>query len=180
MCVLCLLVYFAPCSQRYPSPLQFYLGVSTNGPQNRLPWIEGLSLKPRHPCELTHIRILSVKGLARGVCSEGVPRTKTNPVRPKNKRDKMANSQCNSTENGRFVPRTGPVCPKCGSRLSLTPSRPRCLHLLVFFLPEEIGFSCRQTIGVQKLWVQKSEIGEECRQFWACIFGLNFFGGVGA
>ena len=37
----------------------------------------------------------------------------------------------------RFVPGTRPVCPKNGSCLSRTPSRPKCLCLLVFLLPKK-------------------------------------------
>ena len=39
-------------------------------------------------------------------------------------------------DGSQFVPGRGPVCPRDGSCLSWTPSRPKCLCLLVFCLPE--------------------------------------------
>ena len=43
--------------------------------------------------------------------------------------------------------------------------------MLIFGLP------CEQNLGVNKFWVRESEIGEECRQVWAWILGVNFSGG---
>ena len=40
------------------------------------------------------------------------------------------------------------------------------------------GLPCKQKITVNKFWVQESEIGEECRQFWTLISGVNFWGGL--
>ena len=40
-------------------------------------------------------------------------------------------------DGSQFVPRRGPVCPKDGSYLSQTPSRPKCLCLLVFSCPKK-------------------------------------------
>ena len=39
-------------------------------------------------------------------------------------------------DGSHFVPGRGPICPKDGSCLSRTPSRRKCLCLLVFFLPD--------------------------------------------
>ena len=39
-------------------------------------------------------------------------------------------------DGSQFVPGTGPVCPRDSSCLSRTPSRPKCLCLLVLFLPD--------------------------------------------
>ena len=65
-------------------------------------------------------------------------------TRPRDKRDKMAITLWNSREKGRIVlgtgpnlsQRRGPVCPRDGSCLSRTPSRPKCLCLLFFFLSD--------------------------------------------
>ena len=38
------------------------------------------------------------------------------------------------------------------------------------------GLPRKQKIAVHKFWVQESEIGEECRQFWTWILGVNFLG----
>ena len=38
----------------------------------------------------------------------------------------------------RFVPGTGPVCPRYDSSLSRTPSRQKCLGLLIFSLPDQL------------------------------------------
>ena len=40
------------------------------------------------------------------------------------------------------------------------------------------GLPRKQKIAVNKFWVRESEIGEECRQFWTWILGVNFFGGL--
>ena len=40
------------------------------------------------------------------------------------------------------------------------------------------GLPRKQKIAVNKLWVQESEMGEECRQFWTWILGVNFLGGL--
>ena len=66
------------------------------------------------------------------------------PTRPRDKRDKMAILLWNSKkerpvcprDGSHFVPGRGPICPRDGSCLSRTPSRRKCLCLLVFFLPE--------------------------------------------
>ena len=39
------------------------------------------------------------------------------------------------------------------------------------------GVPHKQKIAVNKFWVQESEIGEEYRQFWTWILGVNFLGG---
>ena len=39
-------------------------------------------------------------------------------------------------DGSHFVPGRGPICPRDGSCLSRTPSRRKCLCLLVFFLPD--------------------------------------------
>ena len=41
-----------------------------------------------------------------------------------------------------------------------------------------VGLPRKQKIAVNKFWVQESEIGEECRQFWTWILGVNFLGGL--
>ena len=35
---------------------------------------------------------------------------------------------------------------------------------------------CKQNIGVKTCWLRESGIEEECRQVWAWILGVNFFG----
>ena len=42
-------------------------------------------------------------------------------------------------DGSRFIPGTGLACPKQGSRLSWTPSCPKCSCLLVFSLPDLSG-----------------------------------------
>ena len=42
-------------------------------------------------------------------------------------------------DGSHFVPGRGPICPRDGSCLSRTPSRRKCLCLLVFFLPDRIS-----------------------------------------
>ena len=66
------------------------------------------------------------------------------PPRPRDKRDKMAILLWNQTEKGQFVPGTGPILSRGGVPflpgtvpLSRTPSRRKCLCLLVFFLPDQ-------------------------------------------
>ena len=44
-------------------------------------------------------------------------------------------------DGSQFVPGRGPVCPRDGLCLSQTPSRPKCLCLLVFFLPDSRNFT---------------------------------------
>ena len=39
-----------------------------------------------------------------------------------------------------------------------------------------IGLPRRPRIGVKTFWAQTCEIGEECRQFWTWILGVNFWG----
>ena len=54
---------------------------------------------------------------------------------------------------------TGPVCPKDGSGLSQTPSRPRCLCLLVFSCPmkcRSCPLKCPSVFETQELVSQKS------------------------
>ena len=95
-----------------------------------------LSWGAKKPINRKHINIF-LTALA-GQSSQG--RT---PTRPRDKRDKMAILLWNSTENSRFVPGIGPtlfqgrvpVCPRDGSCLSRTPSRQKCLCLLVFSCP---------------------------------------------
>ena len=41
-----------------------------------------------------------------------------------------------------------------------------------------VGLPRKQKIAVNKFWVRESEIGEECRQFWKWILGVNFLGGL--
>ena len=41
-------------------------------------------------------------------------------------------------DGSHFVPGRGPICPRDGSCFSRTPSRRKCLCLLVFFLPEQL------------------------------------------
>ena len=41
-------------------------------------------------------------------------------------------------------------------------------------LLEYVGLPREQKISVKKCWVRESEIGEECRQFWAWNLGVNF------
>ena len=43
-------------------------------------------------------------------------------------------------DRSQFVPGRGPVCPRAGSCLSRTLSLPKCLCLLVFFLPDFFVF----------------------------------------
>ena len=40
------------------------------------------------------------------------------------------------------------------------------------YIASDIGLPRKQKITVNKVWVQESEIGEECRQFWTWIFGV--------
>ena len=66
-------------------------------------------------------------------------------TRPRDKRDKMAILLWNSTENGRFVPRTGPslsqgripVCPGDGFLFVLRTVPPKMFMFIGFFLPEQ-------------------------------------------
>ena len=39
-----------------------------------------------------------------------------------------------------------------------------------------VGLPRKQKIAVNKFWVQESEIGGECRQFWTWLLGVNFLG----
>ena len=73
-------------------------------------------------------------------CGTIVPRT--NPHQSQGQMGQMVILLWNSTENGSwFVPGTGPgpVCPRDGSCLSRTPSRPKCLCLLVLSCPNQLG-----------------------------------------
>ena len=91
----------------------------------------------KKPINRKHINIF-LTALA-GQSSQG--RT---PTCPRDKRDKMVILLWNSTEKGRFVPGTGPILSRGGvpfvpgtnACLSRTPSRRKCLCLLVFSLPE--------------------------------------------
>ena len=48
---------------------------------------------------------------------------------------------------------------------------------IVPFLLWILGLPRKQKIGVKNCWVQKIEIGEECRWFWAWILGVSFLRG---
>ena len=62
-----------------------------------------------------------------------------------------------------------PVCWLCLKNPLL-----RCLSLNLSLPPPSIvGLPRKQKIGVKKLWVRESEIGEECRRFRAWIFFLR-------
>ena len=99
-------------------------------------------------------------------------------TRPKDKQDKMATLLWNSTENGRFVPGTGPslsqervpVCPRKGSRLS----QGRFLFVPDTVQPKMfmfIGFSCAinhcpiHTAG-QEFYRHQSHSHEQFRTMW--------------
>ena len=67
-------------------------------------------------------------------------------------------------DGSHFVPGRGPICPKDGSCLSRTPSRRKCLCLLVFFLPERKGAFRKKVCArmYASLWLWRSECQMYC------------------
>ena len=61
-------------------------------------------------------------------------------------------------EGSHFVSGRGPICPKDGSCLSRTPSRRKCLCLLVFFLPETVDST--KTISIKHLLLFHEEFSK--------------------
>ena len=61
---------------------------------------------------------------------------------------------------------------RCFCLVTLSNARPsprfslRSDRANVLSLKPNIGLPCKQKIAVNNFWVQESEIGEECRQFW--------------
>ena len=104
--------------------------------------LNGSSMKPgRHWGPKKANKQKTHKHFSDGPCGTIVPGT--NPTRPRDRWDKMAMLLWNSTENGRFVPGTGPNLSQGGvpfvpGTVSVCPGhRPaQLIYIIGFFLPE--------------------------------------------
>ena len=83
------------------------------------------------------------KHFSYGPCGTIVPRTNPHPSQGQTGQNGDFTVEFNRErpvcprDGSHFVPGRGPVCPRDGACLSRTPSRRKCLCLLVFFLPED-------------------------------------------
>ena len=122
------------------------------------------------------------KHFSDGPCGTIVPGTNPHPSQGQTGQNGDFTAELNRErpvcprDGSHFVPGTGPVCPRDSSCLSRTPSRRKCLCLLVFFFPDfwrqTKPWPSIQRQSRRRAW---DEIRNRCGH--SALFLLGFFGG---